>query len=403
MQKVAKNPNNPLNKIVINYCNLITQTYTGYLVGQPIRYDGEDIDKILDVLNYNDCATEDTMFLQNAMVFGVAYELNYIDQWSQQRFKTLDPRTCIPVYDDTLDQNLKYLIRFYTSPVVQPMGVSANTVVEVYSENSLRVYSSDDLYSHFTLMEEYPHYYGQVPVTVFGLNDTQEAIFAQIISLQDAYNEIVSGQLDVFDQFADSYLVLKGVTADGDDIAAMREDKVILLDDDADAFFLTKNLAQAQANEQMTNLQDQIYKISLTPDFNSDKFAAQTGIALKYKLIGFENRAAQIANRMKQAIQKRLELITEIMGLTDNMAWRDIQIVFTRNLPENTEDYTNLVNGLRGLVSDRTLLAQIPFIDNVDEEMAEVQKEKEYQLEMYSITTPITDGEDNAEKDKVLG
>lgn len=385
MRKVASNPKNPLNKVVVNFCQLITETYNGYLTGQPIRYNGEDIDNIIDILNYNDVVTEDTELLQNALIFGVGYEVNYIDGWGQQRFKTLDPRTVIPVYDDSLDQNLKAVIRFYASPVVD----DTNTVVEVYDSNKVDTYLSNDLYSSFELVSSYPHYFKQVPITVFPLNKEQESIYAQIISLQDAYNNIVSGELDVFDQFADSYLVLKGVTADSDDVAAMREDKIILLDDDADAFFLTKNLAQAQAMEQIDNIQEQIYKVSLCPDFASDKFAAQTGIALKYKLIGFENRAAQIANRMRQALQRRIELINAITNLTD-MTWRDIDIIFTRNLPENVEDYTNLVNGLRGIVSDRTLLAQVPFIDNVDEELAQVKQEQAEKLEAYSITTPIT-------------
>lgn len=385
MHKVASNPKNPLNKVVVNFCQLITETYNGYLTGQPIRYNGEDIDNIIDILNYNDVVTEDTELLQNALIFGVGYEVNYIDGWGQQRFKTLDPRTVIPVYDDSLDQNLKAVIRFYASPVVD----DTNTVVEVYDSNKVDTYLSNDLYSSFELVSSYPHYFKQVPITVFPLNKEQESIYAQIISLQDAYNNIVSGELDVFDQFADSYLVLKGVTADSDDVAAMREDKIILLDDDADAFFLTKNLAQAQAMEQIENIQEQIYKVSLCPDFASDKFAAQTGIALKYKLIGFENRAAQIANRMRQALQRRIELINAITNLTD-MTWRDIDIIFTRNLPENVEDYTNLVNGLRGIVSDRTLLAQVPFIDNVDDELAQVKQEQAEKLEAYSITTPIT-------------
>lgn len=385
MHKVASNPKNPLNKVVVNFCQLITETYNGYLTGQPIRYNGEDISTILDILNYNDVVTEDTELLQNALIFGVGYEVNYIDGWGQQRFKTLDPRTVIPVYDDSLDQNLKAVIRFYASPVVD----DTNTVVEVYDSNKVDTYLSNDLYSSFELVSSYPHYFKQVPITVFPLNKEQESIYAQIISLQDAYNNIVSGELDVFDQFADSYLVLKGVTADSDDVAAMREDKIILLDDDADAFFLTKNLAQAQAMEQIDNIQEQIYKVSLCPDFASDKFAAQTGIALKYKLIGFENRAAQIANRMRQALQRRIELINAITNLTD-MTWRDIDIIFTRNLPENVEDYTNLVNGLRGIVSDRTLLAQVPFIDNVDDELAQVKQEQAEKLEAYSITTPIT-------------
>lgn len=385
MRKVASNPKNPLNKVVVNFCQLITETYNGYLTGQPIRYNGEDISNIIDILNYNDVVTEDTELLQNALIFGVGYEVNYIDGWGQQRFKTLDPRTVIPVYDDSLDQNLKAVIRFYASPVVN----DTNTVVEVYYSDRVDTYTSNDLYSSFELVSSYPHYFKQVPITVFPLNKEQESIYAQIISLQDAYNNIVSGELDVFDQFADSYLVLKGVTADSDDVAAMREDKIILLDDDADAFFLTKNLAQAQAMEQIQNIQEQIYKVSLCPDFASDKFAAQTGIALKYKLIGFENRAAQIANRMRQALQRRIELINAITNLTD-MTWRDIDIIFTRNLPENVEDYTTLINGLRGVVSDRTLLAQVPFIDNVDDELAQVKQEQAEKLEAYSITTPIT-------------
>ena len=385
MRKVASNPKNPLNKVVVNFCQLITETYNGYLTGQPIRYSGEDIDNIIDILNYNDVVTEDTELLQNALIFGVGYEVNYIDGWGQQRFKTLDPRTVIPVYDDSLDQNLKAVIRFYASPVVG----DTNTVVEVYYSDRVDTYTSNDLYSSFELVSSYPHYFKQVPITVFPLNKEQESIYAQIISLQDAYNNIVSGELDVFDQFADSYLVLKGVTADSDDVAAMREDKIILLDDDADAFFLTKNLAQAQAMEQIDNIQEQIYKVSLCPDFASDKFAAQTGIALKYKLIGFENRAAQIANRMRQALQRRIELINAITNLTD-MTWRDIDIIFTRNLPENVDDYTTLINGLRGVVSDRTLLAQVPFIDNVDDELAQVKQEQNEKLEAYSITTPIT-------------
>jgi len=92
---------------------------------------------------------------------------------------------------------------------------------------------------------------------------------------------------------------------------------------------------------------------------------------------------------MRQALQRRIELINAITNLTD-MTWRDIDIIFTRNLPENVDDYTTLINGLRGVVSDRTLLAQVPFIDNVDDELAQVKQEQNEKLEAYSITTPIT-------------
>jgi len=74
-----------------------------------------------------------------------------------------------------------------------------NTVVEVYYSDRVDTYTSNDLYSSFELVSSYPHYFKQVPITVFPLNKEQESIYAQIISLQDAYNNIVSGELDVFD------------------------------------------------------------------------------------------------------------------------------------------------------------------------------------------------------------
>jgi SPP1 family phage portal protein len=57
-----------------------------------------------------------------------------------------------------------------------------------------------------------------VPITVFELNADKESIFAQIISLQDAYNELQSGEVDSWNAFSDAYVVMKGVTATEDDM-----------------------------------------------------------------------------------------------------------------------------------------------------------------------------------------
>ena len=67
--------------------------------------------------------------------------------------------------------------------------------------------------------------------------------------------------------------------------------------------------------------------------------------------------------------------------------WRDIQIVFTRNLPSDVSETINEVNSLRCLVSDKTLLAQIPFITDVDAELEAVQKQKMSNMELYNFGT----------------
>ena len=102
---------------------------------------------------------------------------------------------------------------------------------------------------------------------------------------------------------------------------------------------------------------------------------------------------------MTKALQRRIELICSILSLTDGETkWRDIQIVFTRNLPQNITDTAQAINQLRGIVSDKTLISLLPFIKDVDAEVKQLQKEKEANMSMYGFDTNSTT--DNAESDE---
>lgn len=208
------------------------------------------------------------------------------------------------------------------------------------------------------------------------------------MSLQDAYNNLLSAEIDDFDAFADAYLILKGVVADSEDLANMKQNRVLLMDAEDSAEYLTKNISDTQIQNMLQNINDQIHKMSNSPDFNDEKLMAQSGIAMKYKLIGFENVSSAIVANMTKALQKRIELICEVLNLTDGVAmWRDIKITFTRNLPENTLETAQMVNQLRGLVSDETLLSQIPFITNPAEEVERVKEQKQLNVDLYSFPT----------------
>lgn len=114
LNKTVKDTSKPCNKIITNYCFNIVQNYLGYLTGIDITYSSElDIEDIRNVLNYNDVRTTDSELLRNALIYGVAYEISYIDEDIKQRFKVLDSRECIPIYDNTLNQELVYVIRYY--------------------------------------------------------------------------------------------------------------------------------------------------------------------------------------------------------------------------------------------------------------------------------------------------
>lgn len=387
MRKQASDIGKPCNRVMTNYCYNIVQNYKGYLTGIDIAYTSDqELDMVFDVLNYNDCHTVDSQLLQDALIYGVAYEISYIDEEGKQRFKTLNPMTCFPIYDNTLNQDLKYAVRLYMDDLIE----KDSYIVEVYSDKWIRTYKSTMGFKSFNLIKEEPHYFGMVPITVFQLNENRKSIFDQVITLQDAYNELLSAEVDDFQSFADAYLVLKGMMGtDPEDLADMKRNRALLLDSDADASYLTKNISDTQIENMLNNINDAIHKIANSPDFNDEKLLAQSGIAMRYKLVGFENASSAIEAEMRKALQRRIELICAIANLKGSESvWRDIKITFTRNLPTNLTETAQVVNSLRGLVSDQTLLSLLPFITDTQAEMDRLAEEKQANYSLYSNSFP---------------
>ena len=398
MRKVASDVGKPCNRIVSNYCYNIVQNYQGYITGIDISYLSQtNIDAIQDILNYNDVRTEDNELLRNALIFGKSFEINYVDEDAKQRFKVLDSRECIPVYSNDLNNDLLYVIRYYVADTIN--NSQDEYYIEVYGNEFTRKYKSSNAFATLSLLEEKPNIYKQVPITVFNLNSDEESIFDKVMTLQDAYNKLLSSEVDDFESFCDAYLVLKGCMADADDLVAMKQNRVLMMDTDAEASYLTKSVSDTQIENMLKNINDTIHKISNSPDFTEDTFMSQSGVAIKYKLIGFENVASNIVANMIKALQRRIELICSILSLTDGETkWRDIHIVFTRNLPQNITDTAQAINQLRGIVSDKTLISLLPFIKDVDAEVKQIQEEKEANMSMYGFDTNSTDNAESEEE-----
>ena len=384
--KTVTDSTKPNNKIVTNYCYNIVQNYLGYLTGKDITYTSElDISEIQDILNYNDVRNTDSELLKNALIYGRAFEISYLDEQIQQRFKVLDSRECIPVYDNTINKDLLCVIRYYR---LDEYDITSGYVVEVYDGKFITSYKSNSAYSALNLIGQAPHYYGQVPITVFSLNADEESIFDKIMTLQDSYNTLLSAEVDDFQAFCDAYLMLRGCTADSSDIQMMKENRVLILDADADAAYVNKSINDTQIENMLKNLNDAIHKIANSPDFNDEKFMAASGIAMKYKLVGFENASSAIQASMTKALQRRIELMCSILSLTGLEAvWRDIEITFTRNLPANDLETAQVINTLRGMVSNKTLISQLSFVTDIDKEMAQIEQENAQNAALYTFDT----------------
>lgn len=380
------------NHIVTNFCKIIADTYSGYICGKPISYtSADDIEDVQKCLNYNDSAAADMAFITNALTYGVAYELQWLDKYAQVRYTQISPLSAFAVFDNSLDCELLYFVRWYKADAI---GDSDVHYFEVYDAQTKTIYKAHGLGGNLEFVEQQAHYFGDVPISVFYLNNEEESIFNNIISLNDAYNELQSAEIDDFSAWVDAYLMLIGVDADAEDIAAMKANRVMVLPENAQAAWLTKNANDTQIVNILDNLKKNIFKVTACPDMADEAFLAQSGTALAYKLVGFENVAATIVARFTRAIQRRIELICNVLNLkAADAVWRDISIEFVRNLPVNITDTVQLVNSLHGLVSDKTLLAQLPFVDNIEQELELLAQQKQSNMDLFSFSAPDEDSE----------
>ena len=387
LKKTKADPHLPNNKVVHPYATYITNTLTGYFMGDGVSYASVDdeagVDELRMILEYSDEQDENVELAKQASVFGLGIELLYIDEDGLVRIKYIDPREAVLLYEDTLESALVAALRYYK--VYDYIQEHYFYKVEVYTNKEVRLYHADELLSSLVLDDTIGHYFGQCPLVVYQNNAENRGDFEGVLSLIDAYDKMESDSLDDFDYFVDAYLTLQGLNADSEDIAKMKEDRVILLDQDSKAEWLTKGDNGSNADSIKTRIDKDIHKFAQVPDMTDEAFAGNaSGVAIKYKTMPMENLVAVKERKFKKGLQKRIELIFTILSLKGSAYdWRGIDITFTRNLPTNESELANMVATLDGIVSNATLLSQLPFVEDVDDELDRIKQQKEENMAAF--------------------
>jgi SPP1 family phage portal protein len=112
-----------------------------------------------------------------------------------------------------------------------------------------------------------------------------------------------------------------------------------------------------------------IHKFSMVPDLTDEQFAGNvSGVAMRYKLLGLENLTRIKERWFREGLQDRMRLYAHFLGVKGSPALDAdrVTVTFSRSLPENLLEISQMVNNLKNTVPDALLLSQIPFVDNVE-------------------------------------
>lgn len=382
----------PNNRIAHAWANYITDTMTAFFIGEPVSYQGED-EQTTEQLKYlfqeNDEQDLNSQLARDASKYGIGYELTYLDEIKSIRFTRLNPLNTIPIYDDTVNSNLLYVIRF--NEVENILDNTKTMTVEFYDSVHITTYKQEN---KGAMVEEsqVPHGFGMVPVSIYKNNDDMIGDYELVMDLIDLYDRLESDTANAFDYYNDCYLVFEGAGIDSTEIPKMKENRILEIPEGSKTYFLTKDAQDTEQQNVKNRVVDDIHKFSRVPNMSDENFANNvSGVAMKYKLLGLENVCSIKERKFKRGLQNRLWLISVMMGIKTGTSLQEIKINFKRNIPNNEVEVADYINKLRGLVSTETLISQLPFIENVAEEMEKLAEENS--LNSY---VDLEEGEDDA-------
>lgn len=395
----------PNNKLVHAYPRYIVTMASGYLVGEPVKYVDDEQKEAVAVLEaaHKDSNIDsiDAELAANASAYGRGVCICYADEQGRPMAASLDPREAFVVYDDTVEHRPLFGVHWMDK--YDESGKKIGVTVHVHTSTEDQTYEGKEISKLAAVPDAVKaHTFGGVPMVEFWNNAQETGDFEPVLSLIEAYDALESDRVNDKQQFTDAVLLLTGCTLgneeedededaeeDGESdktkdarSAAQRllEEKTLSLpDENAKAEWLVKKSDESGAETLRNALKSEIHKMSMIPDLTDEHFAANaSGVAMRYKLIGLEQLTKIKERWFREGLRSRLRLYAHFLSVLarGTLDPEGVTITFTRSLPVNETEIASMVAQLSGIAPQKTLLAQLPFIENVDEAVKELEEEQ---------------------------
>lgn len=377
--KVAQGANRINNDVHVNLAYMITKNAVDYFIGEPVSYaydksfkEAEYVDD-LQFKNLEDA--ENKKIAKDCSKFGKAYELVNIKPDKTLFYKRLDPIRTFDVYDISILSNRVACITYTT---FKPKYRTEITTGYIYTDDEIIEFILQN--NNISFGERIPNVFGEIPVVYYQNNSDEVGDYERVTELLTAYTKLMSCATDDYESISNAILLIKDAKKiDEETKKSLNSTRAIqLFSENAEMAFINKTLDSAFVQTLRDALRTDILTVTNVPDFTDEKFASnQSGVAMRYKLIGFENLRADKEIYFKQALHRRWQIVSLYPAQKFDLKRDDIVINMFANLPSNVEldlEIAELYNA--GGISKRTMLENLQIVKDVDEELKRMEDEK---------------------------
>lgn len=364
----------PDNRIVVNFPRYIVDTMNGFFLGNPIKITADEgrVAEYVEYLDqYNDQDDNNAELAKLCDIFGHGYEMNYTDEDADLCITYLSPMESFMIFDDSIVGRPMCFVRRYTDR----NGTEYGSISNAGYVRNFRVTGGLQWLDEWT-----PHYFDGVPATEYVENAERQGIFEPVLTIVNAYNKAISEKANDVDYFADAYLKILGAMVDNEDIAFIRDTRVLnLTGEDVEkiiAEFMDKPSSDTTQENLLNRLERLIFQIAMVANISDENFGTSSGIAMKYKLQGMSNLEKTKERKFASGMNRRYKLLfSHPASKVSPDAWMQLHYKFTPNIPANLLEEAQIAAQLEGITSHETQLAVISAVDNVQGELDKIAEE----------------------------
>ncbi len=416
--ELAAVENLPNNRIVDNQYKKMVDQKTNYLLGQPltVQSDNDAYARALkQVFNKKFQRTLKTVG-EDALNCGLGWLFVFYNDNGELAFKRLKPFEIIPGWRDSEHTQLDYVIRVYEVIAYENRTERVIEKVEVYDDKGIHYFELGSggslmpcepfFQNYFTVTEngvETGYNWTRIPLIPFKYNSKEIPLIKMVKTLQDGLNLIESNFQNVMEEdVRNTILVL--VNYDGENLAEFR-----------------KNLAQYGAVKLSTIDGSPGDLKTLRVEVNSENYKSILEIfkkAIIENAMGYDAKDDRLTGNPNQmnilSMYSDIDLDantmeTEFQASFDELLWfvdahfantgagdfdgEEADIIFNRDILISESEVIDNCQKSAGLLSDETIIAMHPWVDDAQAELERVKKQKEADMEQYGAAfNPNVDG-----------
>lgn len=395
------------NKLANAFTRKLVDQKVGYLLGKPlsIQTDNEKYEEQLNFYFDKNMMRRLKSLGKEAINKGIAWLHVYYDENGVLSFKKMRSEEIIPLWRDEAHTVLDAIIRVYEVEEYEGTQRKIVTKYEWWDTNGVRRFTTStagfvadveagEFGGHFTVIvdgKEQQMNWQRVPFIAFKYNEEEQPLVEIIKSLVDDYDYRKSDNANNLEDLPNSIYVVKNYdgTSGGEFRKNISTYRVAFVSGDGGIDTVSIEIDTEAYKTHMDQARKDIYEFGRGVDTQAENFGGdKSGVALRFLYADLD----MDANLMETEFQASLEQLRWFIDThLDNATGVDysnekVDFIFNRDMIMNESQVITDIKNSVGILSDETLIANHPYVTDVQAEMdrkAEEERRSAPALETY--------------------